>query len=469
MKKPSTHSSIIKIIKEQEIKFISLRFTDINGFWHQITKYVNPQNPEELNDIITIDASSMKGWKSVENSDIILQPDYSTFFIDPFCVQPTGVLICFVLETENEEHYTHDPRSIAKLAEEYVKKSKIGDKIFFGVEPEFFLFDDVKYKVSQTECSFSFSSNEMEKESNKEIQDGNLGHRVHLKGGYCATTPQDQMHDIRSEILTIMEEVGLTPTLHHHEVAQSQCEVGFKYDTLVKTADNTQKAKFVIKNVASSFGKTATFMPKPIFGENGSGMHVHQSIWKDDKNLFAGDKYGNLSEMALHYIAGVLHFAKSIAAFSNPTTNSYRRLITGFEAPVHLAYSTNNRSAGIRIPHTNNANGRRLEARFPDATSNPYLMLSAILMAGMYGIKNKLNPGLPQNVNLYTESDALVPQMPSSLEEALNNLEENHQFLLEGKVFTESFIKSYIKVKRNDIKKLNEVPHPIEFKMYYSY
>ena len=468
MTKPSSHASVIKIIKEQEIKFLSFRFTDLTGFWHQITKYVNHENLDDLNEMLTIDASSMKGWKSVENSDIILQPDYSTFFVDPFCVQPTGVVICYIMETENEEHYKHDPRSIAKLAEEYVKKSKVGDTVFFGVEPEFFLFDDVKFKVSPSECSFSFSGNEMEKQSHKEIAEGNLAHRVPLKGGYCATAPIDAMNDIRSEMLTIMEEVGLTPTIHHHEVAQSQCEVGFKYDTLLKTADNTQKAKFVIKNVASSFGKTATFMPKPMFGDNGSGMHVHQSIWKDGKNLFAGDKYGNLSELALHYIAGVLHFAKSIAAFSNPTTNSYRRLITGFEAPVHLAYSTNNRSAGIRIPHTNSTNGRRIETRFPDATANPYLMLSAILMAGMYGIKNKLNPGAPQNVNLYTENQNLTEQMPSSLEEALNHLEQNHQFLLEGGVFTESFIQSYIKVKRSDVKKLKEVPHPLEFKMYYS-
>jgi glutamine synthetase len=469
MKKPIQKPSISEIIKEQQIKFISYRFSDINGIWHQITKFINPSLSNNLEENLMIDGSSVEGWNTIENSDIILKPDISTFFVDPFCVQPTAIIICDLLDTETKKPYIKDPRSIAKLAEGYFQQSEIGDTAYFGVEPEFFIFDDVRYNVLPNECSFRIAGGEMESETNKKLENGNLAHKMSVKGGYNAVSPLDSLFDIRSEMLTIMEEVGLTPILHHHEVAQNQCEVGFLFNTMLKTADNTQKCKFVIKNVSSSFGKTATFMAKPLFGENGSGMHIHHSIWKGGKNLFAGKEYADLSKTALSYIAGILHFAKSIAAFSNPTVNSYRRLVPTFEAPTTLSFSAKNRSAGIRIPFSESENGRRIETRFPDPTANPYLVLSAMLMAGIYGIKNKLKPEKPRDENLYKSTDVKIEKMPASLEEALNCLEAEHSFLLEGGVFTKEFIQSYIKLKRGDVLKFQQIPHPLDYKLYYGY
>jgi glutamine synthetase len=468
MTQPTNLQSVLKIIEEQEIKFLSLRFTDLEGKWHQVTRALNNASEKSLSQVFTFDGSSLKGWKTVENSDIILEPDFSTFFIDPFCVQATGVVICSIIDPLTKLPYAKDPRNIAKMAEEYFKKSGIGDSAFFGVEPEFFIFDDVRFKISPFECFFKLSGSEMEEQFGMQIEGGNLGHRTGKKGGYNAVPPIDNLFDIRSEILTIMAEVGLEASIHHHEVAQNQCEVGFEFSTLLKTADNTQKCKFVIQNVASSFGKSATFMPKPIFGDNGSGMHVHQSLWKGNKNLFAGNEYAGLSKIAMHYMAGIMAHAEAISAFSNSTVNSYRRLIPGFEAPTMIAYSANNRSAGIRIPYSEGENSKRIETRFPDPASNPYLMLSAMLMAGLDGVRRKLEPEQARDQNLYKSHDASVKRMPASLEQALKNLEKNHDFLLEGGVFTKDVINSYIAMKREELEKFAKIPHPLEFKMYYS-
>ena len=465
--KNSNLDAILKQIKEQEIKFFSFRFSDLEGKWHQITKCFNASSKKDLEEVITFDGSSIHGWRGIENSDMILKPDYSTFFVDPFCVQNTAVIICDVYDTLSNKPYTHDPRSIATKAEEYFKKTGIGDEVCFGPEPEFFIFDDIKFKTSPAECSFKLSGGEMDEASNLTIEGGNFGHRVGRKGGYNAVAPMDSFFDIRNEMITILQEVGIEANLQHHEVAANQCEIGFKFSTLVGTADNIQKFKYVVKNVAASFGKTATFMPKPVYGDNGSGMHVHQSIWKNGKNLFAGKGYAGLSDNALYYIGGIMEHAEALAAFSNPTINSYKRLLPGYEAPTMMAYSACNRSASIRIPYSEGENAKRIETRFPDPSANSYLLCASLLMAGLDGIKKKIHPGEARDQNLYKNHDVSIKRIPHSLEKALLHLEKEHEFLLEGGVFTKEFIHAYIEVKRAELEEFNKIPHPLEFKLYY--
>lgn len=460
-------SNIFKLVKEQEIKFLDFRFTDMFGKWHHITKIASDIKEKDLEEVITFDASSITGFRKIENSDMFLVPDFTTFFIDPFATQNTAVIICDVYDPYTNKPYTNDPRNIARLAEGYFLDCKIGDSVYFGPEPEFFIFDDIKYKVSSNNVSYNFTTSEGDEQSDLPLENGNLGHRAGKKGGYVPTAPADHLFDIRSEMITVMREAGLDANLHHHEVASGQCEIGFKFDTLLKTADNTQKYKYIVKNVAMSYGKSATFMPKPIYDDNGSGMHVHQSIWKEGKNLFFGKDYASLSENALYYIGGIIYHAEAIAAFSNPTTNSYKRLVPGYEAPINLAYSAFNRSAAIRIPFSNSEGGKRIEVRFPDPTANPYLLFAALLMAGIDGIKNKIHPGEAKDQNLYKTHDASIKKMPHSLESSLEHLQKNHKFLLEGGVFTEEFIFSYIENKYNEAKEVSKIPHPIEFKLYY--
>lgn len=458
--------NLAKIIKEQEVKFLDFRFTDLEGKWHHITKTAEDFSEK---DIISFDGSSIKGWRSVENSDMLLKPDFSSFFLDPFSVQETIIIICDVYDILTGKPYTNDPRSIAKLAEKYFLETAIGDAVYFGPEPEFFIFDNVKYQTSDSGSFYKLDTSEGSEQSGIEIENGNLGHRVGKKGGYLPTTPQDHLFDIRSEMVSVMKEIGIEANLHHHEVAAGQCEIGFKFDLLTKTADNTQKYKYVVKNVATSFGKTATFMPKPIYGDNGSGMHVHQSIWKNNKNTFAGKSYSGLSETALFYIGGIMKHAEALAAFSNPTTNSYKRLVPGYEAPTMVAYSASNRSASIRIPYSEGEKAKRIETRFPDPTSNPYLLFAALLMAGLDGIKNKIHPGEPKEQNLYKVHDASIKRMPHNLETSLKHLEKSHEFLLQGGVFTKEMIASYIDLKMKDAEEINKMPHPAEFKLYYSF
>lgn len=459
-------NKLLQVFKEQEIKFISFRFTDLEGKWQQITKITEGLN---LDEIITFDGSSFEGWRGVENSDMYLVPDLKTFFIDPFSAQNHGVIICDVYDPVTKEPYDLDPRSIARKAEKFLLEFNIGDTAYFGPEPEFFIFDDVRFKTSPYESSYKIFSSESDNAFSKNIEGGNLGHRTGNKGGYCKVQPVDHAFDIRCEMASIMNEIGLKAELHHHEVAAGQSEIGFKYDELVCTGDNVQKYKYVVKNVASSFGKTATFMPKPIYGDNGSGMHVHQSIWRGGKNIFAGKEYAGLSEIALYYIGGIIKHSSTLALIANPTTNSYKRLLPGYEAPTMIAYSMRNRSAGIRIPHSEGDRAKRIEARFPDATSNPYLLFAALLMAGLDGIKNKIDPGEAREENLYKSHDVMIKKLPTSLEQALTHFESDHKFLLEGGVFTKNFVNSYMNIKRKYIAELQKIPHPAEFKMYYSF
>jgi glutamine synthetase len=398
-------------------------------------------------------------------------PQLDSAFIDPFATLPTLVLICDVIEPTNGKGYPRDPRFTAKKAEEYLKQSGIGDVAYFGPEPEFFVFDDVRFKSGSHENFITIDSEEAPHNSSSEIEGGNLARRSKVKGAYFDPTPLDSGQDLRSEMVETMRQVNLIPLLHHHEVANSQFEIGFKFSTLTGTADNIQKFKYVIHNVAQAYGKTATFMPKPIFGDNGSGMHVHQSIWKNGQNLFMGKEHANLSELALFYIGGIIKHARAINAFSNATTNSYKRLVPGYEAPVLLAYSAKNRSASIRIPHVTNEKARRIEARFPDPASNPYLACAALLMAGIDGIKNKIHPGEPRNQDLYHLSDKELKKIPTvarSLRDALTALDKDREFLLEGDVFTNEQIDAYIELKLKEVERYEQIPHPVEFELYYN-
>lgn len=464
-----TPGLVLKAIKEQEIKFLDFRFTDLYGKWHHITKSVADFQEEDLEDLVAFDGSSFKGWRGVENSDMFLVPDYSTFFVDPFATQNTAVVICDICDPLTKKPYTCDPRSIAKLAEKYFFDTKIGTAAYFGPEPEFFIFDEIRYKVSATDAMFSFTSSELDQQSDMKLENGNLGHRVGRKGGYAPVSPDDHLFDIRNEMVILMQDVGVEAYLHHHEVAASQCEIGFKFSTLTKTADNTQKYKYIVKNVSASFGKSATFMPKPLHNDSGSGMHVHQSIWKNGKNIFAGKDYSNLSETALFYVGGIMKHAKTIAAFANPTVNSYKRLLPGYEAPETISYSAANRSAAVRIPYSGGGeHTRRIEVRFPDPAANPYLLFSAMLLAGIDGIQNKIHPGEPKEQNLYKSHDASIQKLPSSLENSLKHLEKEHDFLLKGGVFTKEVIHSYIEIKRKEVEEFRKIITPLEFKMYYS-
>jgi glutamine synthetase len=402
---------------------------------------------------------------------MILKPDLDSAFIDPFAAQPTMILFCDIIEPSTGQKYGRDPRSTAKLAETYLKNSGIGDTAYFGPELEFFIFDSVRFEAGMTASFYEIDSMESPVNSGRDYEMGNMGHRPRVKGGYFPVQPVDSFSDMRAEMMQVLKEVGLTPVLHHHEVAPGQNEMGFVFDTLLKTADNVQKYKYVVHNVADTYGKTVTFMPKPLSGDNGTGMHIHQSIWKDKKPLFAGNGYADLSETCLYYIGGIIKHAKALNAFTNASTNSYKRLIPGYEAPVLLAYSSRNRSASIRIPYVSSPKGKRIETRFPDATANPYLAMSALLMAGLDGIENKIHPGDAMDKNLYdlpAEELKDVPTVAGSLREALNALDADRAFLKKGDVFTDDQIDAYIELKMHEVIRLEHTPQPVEFEMYYS-
>jgi len=467
----SDTSSIMEMIKENDIRFVDLRFTDPRGKWQHLTQAIVTVDDDSLKEGFMFDGSSIAGWKAINESDMCLMPDLTTATIDPFFAQATLVLVCDVLEPTTGKPYNRDPRSTARAAVEYMSNQGIGDTAFFGPEAEFFVFDDVKFDVQMNRGYYEVDSSEGPYNTARDYEEGNPGHRPGIKGGYFPVPPVDSEQDLRSEMLAVMEEMGVEVEKHHHEVAPSQHELGMKFGTLINTADSLQIYKYVVHQVASSYGKTATFMPKPVAGDNGSGMHVHQSIWKNNEPMFAGSEYADLSETCLFYIGGIIKHARAINAFSNSITNSYKRLVPGFEAPVLLAYSARNRSASCRIPFVNNPKGKRVEVRFPDAASNPYLAFSAMLMAGLDGIKNKIHPGEAMDQDLYELSPNELKDIPTvcgSLREALNALDLDREFLTQGDVFDDDQIDAYIDLKMEEVLAFEQAPHPIEFKMYYS-
>jgi glutamine synthetase len=467
----SEAKKVLELIKEHDVKYVDFRFTDPRGKWQHTAQHVSTIDEDLLNEGIMFDGSSIAGWKSINESDMILRPDLATAVIDPFVAQTQLVLFCDVVEPLTGQFYDRDPRSIARRAEKYLAASGVGDTAYFGPEAEFFVFDDVRYEVAMNSVFYKVDSAEAPWASGKEFPEGNRGHRPGIKGGYFPVAPVDSAVDMRAEMLTVMADMGLPVEKHHHEVAPSQHELCCKFGTTVQAADWLQIYKYVVHNVAHSYGKTATFMPKPIFGDNGSGMHVHQSIWKAGKPLFAGSGYADLSESALYYIGGIIKHAKALNAFTNPSTNSYKRLIPGFEAPVLLAYSARNRSASCRIPYAASPKAKRVEVRFPDPAANPYLAFSAMLMAGLDGILNKIHPGDAMDKNLYDlppEELANVPTVCGSLREALLSLEADDDFLLKGDVFSKEFIDGYAELKWEEVYKFEHTPHPIEYSMYYS-
>ena len=468
LKKPE---EIIKHLKDEKIPFVDLRFTDPRGKWQHLTMCSDFIDEDAFKNGVMFDGSSIAGWKAINESDMSLIPDPLTGVMDPFSAQPSMILFCDVQEPTTGANYLRDPRSIAKNAEAYLASTNIGDTSYFGPEPEFFVFDDVRYNVEMSSCFYEFESEEGPYTSGNTIDDGNLGHRPTIKGGYFPVPPVDSASDLRAEMVTVMGEMGLHMDKHHHEVAPSQHELGLTFQTLVKCADNVQIYKYVTQMVAHTYGKTATFMPKPVAGDNGSGMHTHQSIWKNGKPVFAGNEYADLSDTALHYIGGIIKHARAINAFSNPSTNSYKRLIPGFEAPVLLAYSARNRSASCRIPFSPSPNGKRIEVRFPDATANPYLAFSAMLMAGLDGIENKIHPGEAIDKDLYelpADELASVPTVCGSLRQAMESLDKDREFLTRGQVFSDDAIDAYMELKWEEVYNFEHTPHPIEFQMYYS-
>ena len=467
----SDPKKIFEMMKENDVKYVDYRFTDPRGKWQHLAMATVAVDEDALTEGVMFDGSSIAGWKAINESDMTLVPDLSTAVMDPFAAQPLLILFCDIAEPDTGQPYGRDPRSTARKAEAYLQSTGIGDTAMFGPEAEFFVFDDVRFKVDMNHCFFEFTSEEGPYMSGATFEEGNIGHRPAVKGGYFPVPPVDASTDLRAEMLTVMAEMGLEIEKHHHEVAPSQHELGIKFNTLVRTADNTQIYKYVVHNVAHTYGKTATFMPKPVYGDNGSGMHVHQSIWKADKPVFAGDGYAGLSETALYYIGGIMKHARALNAFSNPTTNSYKRLVPGFEAPVLLAYSSRNRSAGCRIPLGASPNAKRVEVRFPDPAANPYLAFAAMLMAGLDGIQNKIHPGDPIDKNLYDlppEELKDVPTVCGSLRQAVEALAADHDFLLAGDVFTKDQIDAYLELKWEEIFTFEHAPHPVEFQMYYS-
>jgi glutamine synthetase len=465
-------SSVLSLIKENEVKFVDLRFTDTKGKEQHITIPVNQIDEDFFEDGKMFDGSSIAGWKGINDSDMILMPDASTAILDPFFEETTLNITCDVIEPSTMQGYDRDPRSIAKRAEEYLKSTGIADTVLFGPEPEFFMFDDIRFETTMSGSFFKINSTEAAWNSGTSYEDGNKGHRPGVKGGYFPLPPVDSGHDIRSAMCMVLEEMGQTVEAHHHEVATAgQNEIATKFNSLTKKADEVQQLKYVIHNVAHLYGKTVTFMPKPLVGDNGSGMHCHQSLAKDGVNLFAGDKYAGLSETALYYIGGIIKHAKAINAFTNPSTNSYKRLVPHFEAPVMLAYSARNRSASIRIPLVPSAKARRIECRFPDPAANPYLAFVAQLMAGLDGIQNKIHPGDAMDKDLYdlpAEEAANIPQVATSLEEALNELDKHRAVFTKGGVMSDAMIDAYIDIKRAEARKVAVAVHPLEFELYYS-
>ncbi|MFO1183796.1 MAG: type I glutamate--ammonia ligase [Bauldia sp.] len=467
----TTAKEVLAQIKAKDVKYVDFRFTDPRGKWQHVTFDITMIDEEVFAEGIMFDGSSIAGWKAINESDMMLMPDPNTCTIDPFFAQTTMSIVCDVLEPLTGEAYGRDPRSIAKKAEAFLKQSKIGDTIFVGPEAEFFVFDDIRYSATPYNTGFVIDDIELPINSPTDYEGGNLGHRIRIKQGYFPVPPQDSAQDMRSDMLAAMASMGVKVEKHHHEVASAQHELGMKFDTLVKMADSMQIYKYCIHNVAQSYGKTATFMPKPIYGDNGSGMHVHQSIWKAGKPLFAGKMYADLSQECLYYIGGIIKHARAINAFTNPTTNSYKRLVPGYEAPVLLAYSSRNRSASCRIPVTSNPKAKRVEVRFPDPAANPYLGFAAMLMAGLDGIMNKIDPGQAMDKNLYDLPPRELKKIPTvcgSLREALGNLDKDRAFLKAGDVFTDDLIDSYIELRMEDVIRFEHTPHPIEFELYYS-
>ena len=466
-----TASDVLKAIKDNDVKYVDLRFTDPRGKWQHVTFDVSMIDEDIFTEGTMFDGSSIAGWKAINESDMMLMLDPTTACIDPFFAETTMVITCDILEPSTGEPYNRDPRGIAKKAEAMVKSMGIGDTVYVGPEAEFFVFDDVRFSADPYNTGFKLDSSELPTNSATEYEGGNLGHRIRNKGGYFPVPPQDSVQDMRSEMLGAMAKMGVKVEKHHHEVASAQHELGMKFDKLTYMADQMQIYKYCIHQVAHIYGKTATFMPKPIFGDNGSGMHVHQSLAKNGENLFAGDLYGGLSQTALWYIGGIFRHAKAINAFANSTTNSYKRLVPGFEAPVMLAYSARNRSASCRIPYVSSPKGRRIEVRFPDPMNSGYLVFTALMMAGLDGILNKIDPGAPADKDLYDlppEEEKNIPQVCASLDEALVALDKDREFLKAGGVFTDDFIDAYIGVKMQEVTRYRASTHPLEFQMYYA-
>jgi glutamine synthetase type I len=467
-----TPQDVLKLVEDKEVKFVDFRFTDTRGKEQHVGVPISAFSMDKFEDGHAFDGSSIAGWKGIQASDMLLMPDAATAYIDPFFDETTLVISCDVVEPSDGKGYDRDPRSIAKRGEAYLKSSGIGDTAYFGPEPEFFIFDSIEWGVDMSGAHVKIYSEEAAWSSSEKFEGGNTGHRPNVKGGYFPVPPVDSFNDMRAQMCLLLEACGVPVEVHHHEVATAgQNEIGTVFNTLVRRADQTQLLKYIVHNVAHSYGKTATFMPKPIVGDNGSGMHVHQSIWKDGKNLFAGNGYAGLSEFALYYIGGVIKHARALNAITNPLTNSYKRLVPGFEAPVKLAYSARNRSASIRIPYVQSDKARRIETRFPDPGANPYLCFTALMMAGLDGVQNKIHPGDPADKNLYDlppEEDAKIPTVCSSLEQALEYLDKDREFLTRGGVFSNEMIDAYIELKMEEVTKFRMTTHPVEFDMYYS-
>jgi len=465
------NKDVLKLIKDEEADYVDIRFTDPRGKLQHVTVMADLVDEDFLEEGFMFDGSSIAGWKSIDQSDMKLMPQASTAYVDPFYAEKTVCINCNIVEPDTMEPYERDPRSTAVKAEEYLKSSGIGDAAYFGPEAEFFVFDDVRFSVSMNKVSYEVDAIDGAWNTDTEYEMGNTGHRPGVKGGYFPVNPIDDGQEMRSEMLSTMKRMGMKVDKHHHEVASCQHELGLIFGSLTHQADELQKYKYVIHNVAQAYGKSATFMPKPIAGDNGTGMHVNMSIWKDGKPLFAGDKYADLSQEALYFIGGILKHAKALNAITNPSTNSYKRLIPGFEAPVLRAYSARNRSGCVRIPWAESPKAKRVEARFPDPAANPYLCFAALLMAGLDGIKNKIDPGPSSDKDLYDlppEELASIPTVCGSLREALEALEADHEFLLAGDVFTKDQLEGYMELKWEEVYAYEHTPHPMEYKLYYS-
>ncbi len=465
-------SKALKMMKDNEVKFVDLHFTDTRGKEQHVSMPAHVVDEEMFKGGKMFDGSSIAGWKGIQESDMVLMPEDDTAVMDPFSDEPTMIVRCDILEPLTMQGYERDPRSVAKRAEAYLKSTGIADTAYFGPEPEFFILDDVRWGADMSGAFYKIDSEEAGWNSERVYDDGNIGHRPTVKGGYFPVPPVDSLNDIRAAMCLAMEEMGVPVEVHHHEVATAgQCEIGTRFSTLVQRADWTIILKYCVHNVAHAYGKTSTFMPKPLVGDNGSGMHVHQSLGKDGQNLFAGNKYGGLSELALHYIAGIIKHARSLNAFCNPTTNSYKRLVPGFEAPVMLAYSARNRSASIRIPWDASPKGRRIEVRFPDPMANPYLAFTAMMMAGLDGIQKRMDPGESLDKDLYDlppEEAKSIPTVCHALDQALEELDKDRSYLTAGGVFTDDLIDGYVALKMDEVTRLRMTTHPVEFDMYYS-
>ncbi|SEQ84776.1 glutamine synthetase [Amphritea atlantica] len=465
-------SETLNLIKEHDVKWVDMRFTDTHGKEQHVTIPVTEISEDFFEEGKMFDGSSIAGWKGINESDMILQPDDSASVMDPFAEDSTIIVRCNIVEPSTGQGYERDPRSVARRAEAYLKSTGIADTAIFGPEPEFFVFDEVKWHADISGCGYTIGSEEASWSTNSTFEGGNTGHRPRVKGGYFPVPPVDSLHDLRAAMCDAMSAMGLTIEVHHHEVATAgQCEIGVGPNTLTAKADEVQVLKYCVHNVAHAYGKTATFMPKPLVGDNGSGMHVHQSLSKDGVNIFHGDAYAGLSETALFYIGGIIKHAKALNALTNASTNAYKRLVPGFEAPVMLAYSARNRSASIRIPYVTNPKAYRIETRFPDPSANPYLCFAALMMAGLDGIQNKIHPGDPADKDLYdlpAEEALAIPTVAASLEEALDALDNDRAFLTAGGVFTDDMIDAYIGLKKEECLKVSQTTHPVEFDLYYS-